>query len=192
MKKRGRVQGFTIVELLIVIIVVALLATLVAVAYGNTRAQARDITIRDTADKFADAIKLVQAKTGNFPYGGVGSTTAASAATGCADGANGFQAPAVGGITCTIGDALVAMGYLPDRLFDSASLPANVYYGGTPKHVFMVYTCSGKSYLFFTLERPAASDTTSFSTAATACTAVISTASLTANGMKAAINLTDY
>ena len=82
MIKRGRTNGFTIVELLVVIIVIAILASLVALSYGNAQTQTRDTQMRDAADKFADAIKLIYLKTGTFPKGGYGSVNAVTS-SGC-------------------------------------------------------------------------------------------------------------
>lgn len=166
MKKRGHNKGFTIVELMVVIIIVAILATLVALSYGSAQIQARDTQMRDAADKFADAIKLMQIKKGSFPLGGSGSTVVATS-TGCADGANGWQAGGYYAKTnnasyrCTLGDAAVAMGYLPDTFFDN--LPFNTAYGSSTNNAatFMVYTCGTKKYLFYSMEKPTTEESAS-------------------------------
>ena len=131
MIKRGLNKGFTVVELLIVIICVAILATLVSLSYGNVQIQSRDIKIRDAANKFSDAIKLIHLRQNSFLLGGRVSSGPASSTTGCPSGANGFQAPAITGVQCTIGDAAVAMGYGPAALF--TDLPPNTEHGGTGK-----------------------------------------------------------
>lgn len=172
MVKRGKSKGFTIVELLVVIIVVAILATLIALSYGNAQTQARDTQMRDAADKFADAIKLMQTRTGMFPKGGYGSTTAVSATTGCTDGANGWQVSAYYAKTantnykCTIGDAAVAMGYLPSTFFDN--LPYNTLYGGLTE-IFMVYPCGTSYYLFYSLEKASNEEAAALNTLAAGC-----------------------
>lgn len=187
MIKRGLTKGFTIVELLIVIIVVAVLATLIALSYGNAQSQARDTQIRDAADKFADAIKVIQVRTGAFPQGGAGSTTPVDATNGCVNGSGGFQAPAVSGVVCTIGDAVVAMGLLPASQF--TNVPTNGL-GGSTTQVFMVYTCGGKNYLFYTLEKPTTDESTNFTNVKATCDAATQTALTNANAnMQAAEDL---
>lgn len=202
MIKRGHNKGFTIVELIVVIIAIAILATLIALSYGNAQIQARDTQVRDAADKFADAIKLMQTRSGSFPLGGTGSTTAATSSAGCVDGTNGWQAGGFNAATgnanykCTIGDAAIAMGYLPAAFF--TSLPANASYGALTAngvYVFIVTSCGSpaKNYLFYTLERPAAEDTSSYNTAtASGSCALMTPAQLAAYGMKAAIDLTKF
>lgn len=197
MIKRGRNLGFTIVELLVVIIVVAVLATLVALSYGNTQIQARDTQLRDAADKFAEAIKLMQAKSGTFPAGGSGSNAVATS-SGCANGQTGFQAYNYGvemsdnAYICTLGDAAVAMGYLPSTLF--TGLPINTWFGGgnqKPLTVFMVYACGtpAKNYLFYTLERATDTEQSMFNNVKTTCPGALPT-DLYNKGMRAAIDLT--
>jgi len=154
-------RGFTIVELLVVIIVIAILATLTSVLYLDAQKQARDTTIRDAADKFSQAIELMSSKTngGAMIKGGYGSTTAATA-TGCADGGGGYAAAgynaALGpsSFVCTVGDAVVAGGYLQQSFF--SGLPPNVGDGNTPYKDFIIQWCSGDSkyYLFYSQESP--------------------------------------
>lgn len=198
MIKRGQNKGFTIVELIIVIIVVAILASLVALAYGNAQIQARDTQMRDAADKFADAIKLMHVRAGMFPKGGYGSTVAVSSTTGCADGAEGWQSASYFAITgnpnykCTIGDAAVAMGYLPSTFFNG--IPYNTRYGAVtdgPIAGFMVYACGGINYLFFALERRTADEETNYNNASASCPGATQTA-LTTSGMRAVKNLSAF
>ncbi len=55
LKKNNNERGFTIVELLIVIIVIGILATLVLIAYGNVQGQARDTKRQSNAQSVATA-----------------------------------------------------------------------------------------------------------------------------------------
>jgi type II secretion system protein G len=65
--KLTRLKGFTIVELLIVIVVIAILATISVVAYNGVQQRARD-TIRLTDIKnMAKAVGLYYADNGNYP-----------------------------------------------------------------------------------------------------------------------------
>lgn len=193
MKQSGQ-SGFTIVELIVVIIVIGLLATITSMMYSSSQQQASDTRIRDAADKFSDAIQLWSAQnSGAKPKGGSGSTTPASATTGCADGANGFQDDNYGSIDsnyqCTVGDAMVATGYLTVGLF--ASLPTNTYYTNSTKMIFMIYPCANNANqwnLLFTLQSPATGDTSNINSVLTACgTNPASYSPITTYGMRGVI-----
>ena len=62
--------GFTIVELLIVIVVIAILATISVVAYRGIRNRAYDTIVRSDLANFAKKVQLIQAGTGEYPVGG--------------------------------------------------------------------------------------------------------------------------
>ena len=166
--KSGTTRGFTIVEMLIVIVVIAILATITAVMYTNTQTQARDLQIRDAADKFADAVQLFAAKNGRLPRGGNGSTVAIGAGTECANGANNWVSP--GAYSCTVEDTLVASGYLPAGF--TSKLPQNTSYpASTTVNRSLVLWASGTSMamVYYTLESPAASDLTHLNTELVRC-----------------------
>ncbi|OYX36076.1 hypothetical protein B7Z00_04920 [Candidatus Saccharibacteria bacterium 32-50-10] len=160
-------QGFTIVEILIVTVVVAILATLTVVAYMNAQTQAQDVRVRDAADKVTDAIQLFASKTGRLPRGGSGSSTAIGAATECANGAEGWAA--IGTYTCTVEDTLVASGYLPAGFM--AKLPQNpTYPTATYNQSLMLYSMgTDKAMVFYSQQSPTAADTGSFNAEMTRC-----------------------
>lgn len=192
MKPRGLQKGFTIVELIVVIIVVAILATMIALSYNNAQIQSRDTAIRDAADKLVDTIRVVQTRLGYFPKGGTSSTTAASSTTGCIDGNGGYIWPGYTGVTCSIGDGLVAMGYLPPAFFTGLQ-STNITQGGTNAQIFMVYQCGTSYYLFYFLENPSSAEQTSYSNATGASGPCVSVASTTNSaGMRAAKNLSSF
>ncbi len=166
MKVRAK-QGFTIVEILIVTVVVAILATLTVVAYMNAQTQAQDVRVRDAADKVADAIQLFASKAGRLPRGGSGSSTAIGAATECANGAEGWAA--IGTYTCTVEDTLVASGYLPAGFM--AKLPQNpTYPTATYNQSLMLYSMgTDKAMVFYSQQSPTAADTGSFNAEMTRC-----------------------
>ena len=166
MKVRAK-QGFTIVEILIVTVVVAILATLTVVAYMNAQTQAQDVRVRDAADKVTDAIQLFASKTGRLPRGGSGSSTAIGAATECANGAEGWAA--IGTYTCTVEDTLVASGYLPAGFM--AKLPQNpTYPTATYNQSLMLYSMgTDKAMVFYSQQSPTAADTGSFNAEMTRC-----------------------
>lgn len=62
--------GFTLVELLIVIAVVAILATVSIVAYGGVQDRARNAETMAAIDQLKDQIELHYAQTGAFPNTG--------------------------------------------------------------------------------------------------------------------------
>lgn len=60
-------NGFTIVELLIVIVVVAILASLSVAAYGGIQKRARDVKIEHDMVQIEKAIKLARLNEGGVP-----------------------------------------------------------------------------------------------------------------------------
>ncbi len=166
-------RGFTVVELLIVVVIIATLAIMTATIYKNAQVQARDAQMRSAADKFADAILLWSSQNRNVkPVGGYGSTTTVTA-SGCGNGDGGFQdyqhVTINTNYQCTVGDAMVALKLLPAELF--TKLPANSV-GNTNKQNFHVQTCSNNSnrwVLSYMLEDPTQQDTNNFDAILTGC-----------------------
>lgn len=62
-----RRTGFTIVELLIVIVVIAILATISVVAYKGVQSRARDALRIDKVTKLARALELYKVDKGYYP-----------------------------------------------------------------------------------------------------------------------------
>jgi type II secretion system protein G len=73
-----RQKGFTIVELLIVIVVVAILAAITIVAYNGIQQRARDSQRKNDVKTIVKAIELYYADNGSFP------TSNCTLGTGCA------------------------------------------------------------------------------------------------------------
>ena len=164
-------RGFTVVELLVIIIVIGLLASIVLVSYNSTQRQARDAQIRDAASKIAESIELLSIKQGLTPTtsrsgsGSSGSITVVNGVSQCANGSgNGWFGK--GSYTCTMEDVLVANGYIESTYI--SSLPGNTRYSGNPtRYSFMIYRCNasgatGDFALLYTLEQPDPSDTTGY------------------------------
>ena len=61
--------GFTIVELLIVIVVIGILAAISIVAYNGIQARAHNTTVKNDISNIAKKIHLIKAETGDFPEG---------------------------------------------------------------------------------------------------------------------------
>ena len=64
---RTRQPGFTIVELLIVIVVIGILAAIVIVAYNGIQNQAYDTTVESDVSTVAKKLELFKAKEGTYP-----------------------------------------------------------------------------------------------------------------------------
>lgn len=67
---KARKSGFTIVELLIVIVVIAILAAISIVAYGGVQERAYGAAIQSELVNNAKKVQLVLAETGSYPTGG--------------------------------------------------------------------------------------------------------------------------
>lgn len=67
MKRRATQSGFTIVELLIVVVVIAIVASITIIAYGGIQARARDATRIDKIKHIAKAIELYRIDNGRYP-----------------------------------------------------------------------------------------------------------------------------
>lgn len=64
---RKNVSGFTIVELLIVIVVIGILAAIVIVAYNGIQTQANNTKTMSAVESWAKAIKLYEVKNNGLP-----------------------------------------------------------------------------------------------------------------------------
>jgi prepilin-type N-terminal cleavage/methylation domain-containing protein len=67
MKLRGRQSGFTIVELLIVIVVIAILAAITIVAYNGVQQRAKNSQTISAANAWYKVIKMYKAEKGVYP-----------------------------------------------------------------------------------------------------------------------------
>lgn len=70
MKGRKHARGFTIVELLIVIVVIGILAAITLVAYNGVQNAANDAAIQSDVNNLVKKIKLYEADNGTFPPAG--------------------------------------------------------------------------------------------------------------------------
>lgn len=168
MRYRWELQrGFTIVELLIVIVVIGILATVTIVSYVGVQDRAKDASMRVAANEVEDALQQWGLDRGDSIKGGWGSTTAAGA-SGCSDGLNGFFDS--GAYTCTVEDALVSARLLP--LGFSSKLPDNPV-ASSGGWTMMIYYCPnyevGSYALYWNLRQPNTQDSDSIDDTLAAC-----------------------
>ena len=130
--KINKENGFTIVELLIVIVVIGILAAITIVAYNGVQSRARTTTAQANAQEVQNKAEVYAADTGNGVYpdltqidGATGTaqmSPAVVAMTGATAPAAGTQATVLHYVKC--GTAIGAkVGY-----WDSAKSPAGVVY----------------------------------------------------------------
>lgn len=163
-------NGFTIVELLIVIVVIAILAAISMMAYSGISARANDSKIRNAAAQLEKSIIAWSVDTGATEIpGGLGSTAAATP-NGCADGVSGWFGK--GSYICTAEEHLIAQKVIPANFTDN--LPPNTYSnpaaGG--RRAMMLYKCTsapGKYALFWTLEKPSVEDSATIDSVVSTC-----------------------
>lgn len=152
-------SGFTIVELLIVIVVIGILAAITIVAYNGIQARASDARMKSIAGQLEKAIILWNTDANVLPKGGWSSSVAFDG-TNCSDGTGGWINK--GAYTCALEELLLSKNYIPAGLITAA--PINKGYGGTTNgnRSFMFYPCTANSYaLYWYLDSPTASDAAS-------------------------------
>jgi len=160
-------RGFTIVELLIVIVVIAILAAISIVAYNGIQARANDSKMRAGVNQFEKALRLWVEDHPLPIRGGSGSTVAASNGE-CADGGAGWLPS--GTYVCSIDDALISAGSLPSGFM--LGMPKNTYYSAVTngRVSTMFYGCgTGRYSLYWTLQNPTAEDSTSVDNTLATC-----------------------
>ncbi len=164
----GQRHGFTIVELLIVIVVIAILAAISVVAYTGIQARANDSQVRSAVAQIEKALKLYAIDYGTSLTGGYGSTAVAEGQP-CIDGTTGFFG--TGSYPCTTEDTLIAHELLPENF--TTSLPANSYFGtqADGSRTVMMYGCggSGRYSIYWTLRNPSTADSDSINTTLSTC-----------------------
>ena len=168
MLSKNKHSGFTIVELLIVIVVIGILAAITIVAYNGIQARANDTKIRSVAMQIEKALKLWHVDAGVEPKSGWGSTAAFNG-TSCTDGAGGWLYK--GAYTCTLEDVLLSGQYIAPGVILSAPKNKDYNTSSNGRFTFMFYPCTssaGLYALYWYLESPSAEDTASIARAESA------------------------
>lgn len=133
-------RGFTIVELLIVIVVIAILAAISIVAYNGVQQRARDTTRKNDLAQLAKATKLYAVDNGDYAEAGCGNGTGSGWLPQDYDGAD----PYVPINTC-----LISGGYLSKELKDPSGLGSC---NGLTCFAYMKYSCGSGTYYYAHLE----------------------------------------
>jgi general secretion pathway protein G len=138
--KSNKQSGFTIVELLIVIVVIAILAAITIVAYNGIQNRARDTDRKADMAALAKALHLYNVDNGNYVESG----------SGCGNGGNGsgYALYDYDGATTTlksIMQCLVDGKYLSAAVTDPTGVESCGSLG-TACHTYMKATCTTGSY----------------------------------------------
>lgn len=157
--------GFTLVELLIVIAVITILASIVTVSYTKVQATARDSQVRDGAAKIAEAIETWSVQTNLNPKSAMTGSGSNATCTSTSAGGNGWLSAVY---PCQLETVLEAGGYLPTGY--ALSVPYNTKYKAAGYN-YMIYPCSstGDWVLLYSLEAPTSTDSSNFSTIGSKC-----------------------
>lgn len=137
--KINKQSGFTIVELLIVIVVIAILAAITIVAYNGIQSRARDTDRKADISALAKALNLYNVDNGNY----------AETGSGCGSAGNGVGYVAYdydgAGTDKSILQCLIDGKYLPATIADPTGV---VTCGslGTACHTYLKANCTTGSY----------------------------------------------
>lgn len=135
-KKINAQKGFTIVELLIVIVVIGILAAIVIVAYNGVQNSARDSNNKTDAVSLAKVAEAINADKGWYP-GGTGDAAVTSTATLLTSFGQSSTAKLPSGVTVTY---LASSGTAPTE--SAAETAANA-----SPHSYTVKVCGGTNGL---------------------------------------------
>jgi general secretion pathway protein G len=134
MQRHNARRGFTIVELLVVILVVGILASLVAVTYTRSSAQARDTKRIADLEAISDSITAYRLRFNDH----VTNTTCAGAGNGTGNGWFNYQGA---GYTKSILSCLTDKGYLNANITDPSGC-------GTTTQAAPGKTCRQSGYTY--------------------------------------------
>jgi prepilin-type N-terminal cleavage/methylation domain-containing protein len=156
---RLKYSGFTIIELLVVIVIIGILVTITVVNYNGVQARSRDTIVKNAAKQVAVELLRYSSDTGNTPL-----------QTG-----GGYSSTGVGWVSAQLVDSnyplaietvLVNGGYLSSGF--TAALPKNTKYNSNI-YTLMLYECGSKYIVYYSLESPSSTDISDFSSVKTQC-----------------------
>lgn len=140
MQSGQKQTGFTIVELLIVIVVIGILAAISIIAFNGVQSRARDTERKYDLAQLAKAIHLYSVDNGHFAETGCGNGTG-SGWLGTDYDTTGPYLP--------INTCLTQGGHLPKVLVDPSGLNSC---SGLTCYAYMKYSCASGTWLFAHLE----------------------------------------
>lgn len=154
-------SGFTIVELLVVVVVIAILAAIATVSYNGIQNRARDAQMRNTVNQLEKAIYMWALNHNTTPAGAGHLSTDKNDDGTCTGGVGGWVR-ANGSYTCSLNDMLLHDNLIPANLVPS--VPVNKNYGSSTNgsQSLMFYPCGGvtskRFVLLFYLASPTPQD----------------------------------
>lgn len=130
----GKTSGFTIVELLIVIVVIAILAAITIVAYNGIQTRAENTKTINAIASYAKGITAYAATYGNYPITGgypcLGSASICARVSGVAGGCAATSDGSVGQVPAFNADISQIMGpSLPSPSSQTMTCGSNTYSG---------------------------------------------------------------
>lgn len=140
MNNRGHRTGFTIVELLIVIVVIAILAAITIVAYNGIQERSRDSIRKSDLATIKKALIMYESDNGDLANANCGNGTGSGWMTSDYDGAGPYL---------PINTCITNGGYVSKVPLDPSGLGSC---SGVTCHAYMKANCSGTVYLFANLE----------------------------------------
>jgi len=152
-------NGFTIIELIIVIVVIGILATITIIAYGGIQARTRDTIVKNAAKQLGTQLQRFTSDTGKTPLqtgGGWGGTGVGYVSTQIVD----VNYP------LAIETVLKSGGYLPDGF--TSGLPKNKLFDSSA-YTLMLYACGSKYVVYYSLEAPTSDDISDFTNVKSIC-----------------------
>ena len=152
--------GFTIVELLIVIVVIAILAAMTVVAFNGVQARAENSKTLAAVDQYSKALQLYKTNTGDYPLTGGGFQFGCIAESGtCAlvGGATGPDCASIGasGVNATLNTAIkTVIASIPSVSEQTLQCESKTvkgaifivygnYYGGDNRNGYLLYYLKG-------------------------------------------------
>ena len=153
-------QGFTIVELLVVIVVIAILAAISVFAYNGVQAKARDADRISDLQEIADAIKQYRTKTGHDiqtvgtvkadcgRYEADGVTPMGGGSSNAGGGWFNYESTSTTNYSVSLLHCLMFKGYLNESVVDptgcasTTGTPAPGRTCSTTGYAYMKYSCT--------------------------------------------------